>query len=155
MKAKQGISLLAVLLLLVSLAACASGQPASETEDGQNPVMNFVGVYVCGRGSMLVEPDGMDGAKITVTWGSSASENSVWVMTGKLDAETNTVTYSDCVRTDYVFSETGDIDSETVAYENGTGSVTFLADGDLTLTWTDDQDQIADGSVFEYASMGD
>ncbi len=57
--------LLMVCALLV-LAACGGSAPAEEAEviveepaaqpeDGQNPVMNFVGTYYGGRTSILVE----------------------------------------------------------------------------------------------------
>ena len=65
-----------------------SAEPAGSAaveEDGQNPVMNFVGNYTCDRAAMLVEADGTENAKFTVTWGSSAWEHSEWTMSGKLD----------------------------------------------------------------------
>ena len=157
---KKIICLIAVLVMLFSLAACGAKDAApagseAVVDDGQNPVMNFIGVYGHDRASVMVEADGSDGAKITVTWGSSAAENSEWVMSGKFDPETLTVAYTDCVRTDYVWNEQGEIDSETVAYENGEGTITFSDDGALTLTWDDAQEHIADGTVFEYASLGE
>ncbi len=157
---KKIICLIAVLVMVFSLAACAAkeaapaGSEAAAEEDGQNPVMNFIGVYGHDRASVMVEADGSDGAKITVTWGSSAAENSEWVMSGKFDPETLTVAYTDCVRTDYVWNEKGEIDSETVAYENGEGTITFTDGEALSLTWDDAQEHIADGTVFEYASLG-
>ena len=126
---------------------------AAAQEDGQNPVMNFIGVYGHDRASIMVEADGMDGAKITVTWGASAAENAEWVMSGKFDPETLTVAYTDCVKTVYVWNEQGEIDSETVEYENGEGTITFTDGEALSLTWDDAQEHIADGTVFEYASL--
>ena len=170
---KKWISLIAVLIMVFSLAACAAQKgetpaPAEETqlpaqaeetaaevpeEDGQNPIMNFIGIYGHDRATILVEAtDAQDGVKCTVTWSSSAAEHSEWVMTGKFDAETLTVKYNDCVKTDYVFKEDGTVDSETVVYENGEGTLTFTED--LTLTWDDAVENIADGTVFEYASFG-
>ena len=117
--------------------------------DGQNPTMNFVGTYAKDRCSILVEAQGQNNAKFTVMWGSSAAEHSEWTMSGKLDTETLTVDYTDCVKKDVVFKEDGTIDTETVIYENGTG--TFKFDGS-TLTWTDNNENAADGMVFEYAN---
>ena len=116
-------------------------------EDGQNPVMNFIGIYGAGRATMQVEAEGAEDAKITVTWGSSAWENSEWVMSGKLDTETLTVSYTNCVRTDRVYGEDGSISSENVAYENGTGRILFSAT-DYSLTWEDDQENVAEGMTF-------
>ena len=153
---KKIICLITVLVMLFALAACGSqdagqqGSAAAE-EDGQNPVMNFVGVYGCGRATMLVEADGMDGAKVTVTWGSSASENSQWIMTGPFDPETLTIRYSDCVRTDFVWNEQGEVETETVVYENGEGTITFTEGESLSLVWDDAQEQIASDMVFDTA----
>ncbi len=156
---KKTLSLLLALVMLFSLAACGAkdaapaGSEAAAAEDGQNPVMNFIGVYGHDRASVMVEADGEDGAKITVTWAGSAAENAEWVMSGKFDPETLTVAYSDCVKTVYVWNEKGEIDSETVEYENGEGTITFTDGEALSLTWDDAQEHIADGTVFEYASL--
>jgi predicted small lipoprotein YifL len=168
---KKWISMIVVLVMVFSLAACASQKapeesaaPAEKTdaaepaapeggeEDGQNPIMNFVGVYACDRASMTVEAaDAKDGAKVTVTWSSSAAEHSEWAMTGTFDADKLTITYDDCVRTDVVFNEDGSVKSENVVYENGKGTITFSDGEKLSLTWDDAEENMADGMVFEYA----
>lgn len=131
-------------------ADAASTEAAATEEDGQNPVMNFIGPYVWSRASAMVEAGSGNDARITIDWGSSAAEGSRWVMTGELDTETLTVKYTDCVKTDYVFGEDGEIESETVQYENGTGTITFHDDGPLTFTWQDDMENIAGDAVFEW-----
>lgn len=166
---KKWITMLMALVMLLSLAACTAQKPAQEDaqtadaaeetalpevteEDGQNPIMNFVGIYARDRASIEVgATDQIDGVKITVTWGSSASEHSEWVMTGRFDTETLTVAYADCVRTDYVFKEDGSVDTETVVYENGTGTITFSDEDGLTLTWDDEMEHMADDMIFDYA----
>ena len=157
---KKIVCLIAVLVMVFSLAACGAkeAEPAGSEavpDDGQNPVMNFIGVYGHERASVMVEPDGMDGAKFTVTWAGSAWETAEWVMSGTFDDETKTVTYTDCVKTVYVWNEQGEIDSETVEYENGEGTITFTDGEALSLTWDDAQEHIAEGTVFEYASLGE
>ena len=148
--------------MLLVLAACGSSQnkPAegSDTqivvaEEGQNPVMNFVGNYQADRASMLVEAEGAENAKFTVNWGSSAWENSEWVMSGKLDQETLSVTYDNCVRTDRVYGDDGSVTKETVVFENGKGRISFNAKGN-SITWEDDQEHIADGKVFSFVPAG-
>ena len=116
---KKWICLIAVLVMVFSLCACGAKDAApagseAGAEDGQNPVMNFIGVYGHDRASIMVEADGMENAKITVTWGSSAAENAEWVMSGKFDPETLTVAYTDCVKTVCVWNEQGEVESETV-----------------------------------------
>ena len=159
---KKWICLLTVLVLVFSLCACSAKDAApagseeaeaAAQEDGQNPVMNFIGVYGHDRASIMVEADGTDGAKITVTWGASAAENAEWVTRGKFDPAALTGAYTDCVKTVYVWNEQGEIDSETVEYENGEGTITFTDGEALSLTWDDAQEHIADGTVFEYASL--
>ena len=147
--------------------AVASGDPGSEIavavddsakgvektggEEGQNPVMGFIGPYAYGSAGMYIEADGMHNARVSVAWGSSAREHSEWTMSGPFDEETLTITYSDCVRKDIVFNEDGSVKSETIAYENGTGTITFRDNGDLSLVWKDDQDHMADNGVFTWS----
>ena len=169
---KKLISLLTILCLIFALSACGASQqeePAEDQsqetaeeqaaeEDGQNPAMNFVGVYGSGRASVLIECDGMDGMKATVTWGSSAWEHSEWVMTGTFDSEQLIFEYHDCVKTDIKYageSEDGEepeIESADEVYTGGHGFM-FFTDDPLTLTWQDDQEHMADGLTFEYAEV--
>lgn len=117
-----------------------------EDEDGQNPVMNFIGRYVADRAEVLVEALGARDGKITVTWPNSASELVQWEMSGPFDENSPGISYSDCVKKVLTFNEEGEIVSEVVEYEQGSGRVDFLEFS--ALSWTDDQEQIADGTVF-------
>ena len=128
----------------------ASGISASASEDGQNPVMNFIGTYAEGRCSILVEAQGDHDAKFTVNWGSSASEHDVWEMSGTMDPDTLTVAYDNARRTTVVFNEDGSEKSADVKYENGKGSFVFTPD--LTLTWQDAEEDAAKDMVFQYAN---
>lgn len=142
-------ALLMVLLMAFTLAAC--GPKTEETSgDGQNPVMNFVGNYQCDRAGVLISAEGEDGASALVTWGSSANENSTWTMSGSFDSEALIFSYNDCVRTDYVYSDNGDIESQEEVYTGGHGAISFKDGEELSLTWQDDQENIADGMVFTY-----
>ena len=163
------IVLLFVLSLSLLLAACGSAAPAAQQPaaeaaeeivveealaDGQNPVMNFVGVYApeisaAAKPQMLVECKGADSAAVTVMWPVSNGEVSCWTMTGKLDAETLTVDYTDGVHKTLVYGEDGKIASETGIYENGKGRVSFHAE-DNTVVWIDEQDHTADELIFAF-----
>ncbi len=150
--------MIAMACLLVLLAACgtantvpaseAPAEPAAETSgDVQNPVMDFVGVYGAGKGSILVEAEGERGAKITVTWANGAAEKSQWSMSGEFDEETLSVAYSNCTKTDLVFTDDVSDPVETVVYTDGTGRIVFAGER-YALSWEDDQEHIADGTAF-------
>ena len=135
-----------VMALSLGLSACGNGGGG----DSQNPVMNFAGNYVCGRGNIFIAAEGDDGVTAFVNWGSSAAEESTWSMSGKFDAEKLSFEYSDCAKTNYVYDESGEVKSEESVYMNGHGTITFKEGDPITLTWQDDEENIADGSVFEY-----
>lgn len=123
--------------------------------EGQNPVMNFVGKYGAGRATILVEAEGDENAKITVTWSSSAWEHAKWVMSGKFDPETLMVEY-DNAKKSVVTYESEDEVSVTEVYKDGAGKFVFSEDGEaLSLTWDDQVEHIADGTVFAYAVTPD
>ena len=155
---KKSVKLLAImmaLLMTLAMGLSACGKSSEEAaDDGQNPVMNFVGNYSCDRASIFISAEGEEnGASAIVTWGSSAWESSSWMMSGTFDAETLRFEYHDCVRTDYVYNEDGEATSQTEVYTGGHGFM-FFSDGDpITLTWQDDQEHIADGMVFEYTDV--
>ncbi|MBR0374163.1 MAG: hypothetical protein IJH91_06530 [Mogibacterium sp.] len=145
------ISLSAVPAAACVLSACsgASGGSGGE-EDGQNPVMNFIGEYACDRAVVLVEAGEGNSATVTVTWGSSAWESSEWVMSGEFDENTLTIEYRNCVRTDHVYKSDGTVELENVMYEDGGGFIVFSEGDGLSLVWEDDQEHVADGMVFTY-----
>ena len=138
-----------IMALTLGLSACGSNGGSG----GQNPVMNFAGNYTCDRANIFIAAEGEDGASAFVTWGSSVSEESSWSMSGKFDADKMTFEYSDCARTDYVYDENGEVKSEENVYMNGHGTITFVEGDPVTLTWKDDQENVADGMVFEYTGV--
>lgn len=148
---KRFLKCMMAVLLMFGLTACtAKDETASGNGDGQNPIMNYVGVYGHDRASILVEAMDQDQAKFTVTWASSAAENSEWIMSGTYDEETRSVSYTDGTRTNYVYKSDGSVESEEQVYFNGKGTIFFHDDN--TLTWEDQSEHIADDTVFVYAS---
>ena len=92
---------------------------------------------------------------ITVMWGSSAWESTMWTMTAT--KEGNKLVYSDCKRTEMIYSDDTDEEGtgndevgggaeETVVYENGEGSFEISDDGKLL--WTGASDSECQGCVF-------
>ncbi len=120
-----------------------------KSDDGQNPVMNFIGEYQSGRARALVECDGVDGARITIEWAGSAWETARWVIVGPLDTDTLTIAYAGCVKSVLTYDDKGELKSEEVEYEDGTGSVVFGED--MTFTWHEDQSEYGTDLVFEWA----
>ncbi len=154
-KVSKMITLLTVILLAMALVftGCGSKSGGEAEEDGQNPAMNFVGNYVCDRANIFIEADGEDGMLATVTWGSSAWENSTWTMSGTFDPETLQFEYHDCVKTDYVYEENGDVKSQEEVFTGGHGFMTFTDGDPITLAWQEDQEHVADDMVFEYVGV--
>ena len=144
--------LLACAMLL--LAACGSAastpadkpaqdpQPTEEapaetaSQDGQNPVMNFVGVYSTEYSTeALVEADGMENAKITVTWAGSPWFHNQTVMSGPFDPDTLTMTFADSTLTEYTYASDGSVTEEKTSYTDGKGKAVFdPAENTLTIT---------------------
>lgn len=151
-KTNRFIAVLMAMLMVLALGLSACGSKDEESaDDGQNPVMNFVGDYVCGRADIFITAtDEENGANAIVTWGGSAAENSSWVMSGTFDAETLQFEYHDCVRTNYVYNEDGEVESQEEVYTGGHGFMTITEGDPLTLVWQDDQENAAEGMVFEY-----
>ena len=153
---KKLFTVLSVMVLVFAFTACGGGsQDGTSTDDGQNPVMNFVGNYACDRANIFVECNGDDGARMTVTWGSSAWDDSEWIMTGTFDTGTLQFEYHDCVRTDYKYKEDGEVEAAEEVYTGGHGFMQFTEGDTLTLIWQDDQENVADGMVFEYIGTGE
>lgn len=119
-------------------------------EPGQNPVMNYVGVYGDDRMQVYVEPSGATDARITITGSNSATEDSKWVITGTFDANAHTVKYTGCVKTDCTYDGDGNIVSEQTVYTDGTGTITLYDADALYLTWDDQKEHAGDGRKFTY-----
>lgn len=117
--------------------------------DGQNPAMNFIGNYYGGRACITVEPEGTNGANITVVWGSSYNTKAVWTMSGTFDEEATSIVYYNGYKKMITLNEKGDIISEEILLTDCKGIFVFSYDG---VTWDDFEEHIADGMVFKYGS---
>ena len=156
---KKTMMIMLLLCAALFLIACGAGkatgssaaQNSGQPEDGQNPVMNFIGVYESEDISILVEAKGNEDAKLTVTRETGENEKNEWIMSGNLDTETLRVEYHDCVKTDLLFGEDGTVVSEAEVYFNGHGFFFFDYENN-SLTWQDDQEHIADGLTFVYSA---
>ena len=110
--------------------------------------MNWIGRNVSDRASALVECEGTDSARITITWNSSAWEHAEWEIVGKLDPETLTITYTGATKAIVTRDENGNVVNEDVEYTDGTGTIVF-GEG-LTFTWHEDQADREKDVTFEW-----
>ena len=100
--------------------------------------MNIVGKYNAGDSiEALVEAEGANGARITVTYAGSPWFRSQTVMSGVFDAETLTVVFSNATLTEYTYNSQGGVAEETVSYSDGKGRALFHPE-DNTLTIIDE-----------------
>lgn len=119
-----------------------------EDPDWQNPVMNFIGEYMCDRATAKVECFGYDEAWVTIEWGSSAWELTRWIIVGRLDPDTKMITYEGCTKANLIYDEDGEVKSEERVYGDGTGTITFQDDG--SFVWHEDQSEAGNDEVFEW-----
>ena len=149
---KNGEDFSAEPIITVLLDESADFVAVFEEDPGwQNPVMNFIGEYQCGRARALVECFGNEDAWITIEWGSSAWELARWDIVGPLDTDTLTIAYSGCTKQIITYDDSGEVKSQEPEYEDGTGTITFNDDG--TFTWHEDQSVYGEDMVFEWAPM--
>ena len=120
--------------------------------DWQNPVMNFIGEYQCGRAHATVECFGNDEAWITIDWAGSASETARWILVGRLDTDTLTIDYTDGTKSFLTYDESGEVVAQEDEYRDGTGTVTFDYEHN-TFTWHEDQSESGEDMVFEWVPV--
>lgn len=91
---------------------------------------------------IVAEQDG-DTLYVTVSWSSSASENTTWSMTAKEDSN-GIFQYSDGSKTTIITTENSA--DASVEYEDGTGNFQYH---DGSLWWNDDKEGIRNGCSFQ------
>ena len=127
--------------------------PKDEEEtdsDMQNPVMNFIGEYVCDRANALVEADGKENAKITIKWAGSVDSDQEWFINGKFDTETLTVAYNDATVKGVIYNSDGTVKKEELITDKDSGTIVFKNDGKFL--WNDDQIENKD-MEFTYSTV--
>ena len=156
---KKIISILTALAFVIVLAAC-SGNPGdteqvaekASADDVQNPVMNYIGNYVCDRATITILAKGDSEASVVVDWGNSYDSTTQWTMSGPFDPDALTIEYHDCEKVVYQYAENGDeLDREEV-FTGGHGFVKFKEGDSLSLTWQEDQEHAADDMIFTFVN---
>lgn len=156
---RNAIAFMLVAGMVVAFAACGEKQDeTSTTDDGQNPIMNFIGSYDNGGIYITVEPDGDSGALFTVDWGLTDDEAEQYTFSGTLDPDTLKVTYSNCEKKILTLDANGEVTDEKVEYSDGSGIVIFReGDGNLSLEWQDEKEgeRLIGSNVFDYVLAED
>ena len=125
---------------------------ADAEEDGQNPVMNFIGQYVdkvSQRAVLTVSCLGDEGGLLEVEWGSSASDGVLWSLPCTFDSETGVFTYTRGTRLVYTCDEEGHFTYTDVRLEEK-GTFVVQSD-DSSLAWYPEGEDADVGCVFEWA----
>ena len=111
--------------------------PQDFSDDGQNPVMNFVGDYTCERASAKIAADGKTGAVVTVRWSGGADTLRQWEIKGAFNEKDLLITYSNAVVKDIAYNEDGSVRSEETVAGGSSGSIIFRNEGKFF--WIDSQ----------------
>lgn len=130
-------------------------QYEEEIEDGQNPVMNFIGEYadkVSERAMMTISCVGETGALVEIEWANSAADGVKWVLSCDFDADAGIFTYTEGVRKLYTCDEEGNLTYGEIQ-EGLQGTLTVQEDG--TITWEAEGSDADNGCVFEYCYIAE
>lgn len=134
--------------------AAETEEPAAQEPDegdGQNPVMNVIGVYTADRCTITVSAKGDSDAAVKVTWGASADTAAEYTMSGTFDVDTMRINYSDCEKKFVKYNADGSVAEETVEFTGGVGRLQFLEDG--SLLWQDENEaESLAGMVFTFGN---
>ena len=122
-----------------------------QTDDQQNPIMNYIGNYSNGRAMMYVSCVGKDQASIVITWSGNVADSSVWTMSGNVTATNDAVkvTYNNCTKESVSYAGDGSNMSDTIEYTDGSGTIEFMA-ADNKAYWYDSQENASGGVPFSY-----
>ena len=137
----------------VAIQATTTAQTTEEIiNDGQNPVMNFIGNYYGGRACITVEAEGTDGANISVVWGASYNTKAIWTMSATFNEDETSLVYENGYKKMITLNEDGEIISEDILSVDLQGVFVFENDG---VTWDEQNEHIADNMVFKFGSSAE
>ena len=146
MKTKRSGWLIACLLCLaVLLCACGGTEPKTEAFSVE-ALEGFYVEQIAQRGTLLLDAEDAQTARIVIEWPDSAAVSYRWELTGHYDPEAKALVYSDAVLIERAFDPQGE-ENDAVLYTHGTGS--FAKEGDKLL-WTDNEETGSGKSAFLY-----
>ena len=156
---KKLLSILTALAFVIVMTACNGGsddaaQAAEQavSDDGQNPVMNYIGNYVCDRATVTILAKGDSEASVVVDWGNSYDSTTQWTMSGPFNSDELTIEYHDCEKVVYQYAENGDELNREEVFTGGHGFIKFIEGDPLSLTWQEDQEHAADDMTFTFVN---
>ena len=146
MKTKRSAWLIACLLCLaVLLCACGGTEPKTDAFSVE-ALEGFYVEQIAQRGTLLLDAEDAQTARIVIEWPDSAAVSYRWELTGHYDPEAKALVYSDAVLIERAFDPQGE-ENDAVLYTHGTGS--FAKEGDKLL-WTDNEETGSGKSAFLY-----
>ena len=131
-------------------AFSAYPNPNVVDDSGEEGVVDFTGRYtepVTGRCLIEITKESEDSYTIVVNWSNSASDESVWAITGATYGESgDELVYTDALYYHRTYDEDGGYEDEDI-YDNGTGRF-YMTEGGM-LGWESDntEDDGIDGEV--------
>ncbi len=150
MDLRKIFAVLAVVLMIPIGTASAMPGTVLDTSyeykmSGETPE-KFLGFWdeeLVGKGRMNVTPGDGDWYGVEVSWARSAYQVDMWTMSVNIPDD-GVFEYRDCIHYLLTYGVQY-LEKEDILYENGTGR--FIMNGGR-VTWIDDQDHVADNSVF-------
>lgn len=130
--------------------AVVSQASENNEENGQNPVMNFVGKYDNGGCYITVEAVGNNEAKFTVDFPLTDDEAESYTFSGEFEEDTLSVHYSNSTKKVLTLAADGSVTDEKTEYTDGSGKILFHEDG--TLDWQDENEaeRLIDNTTFSF-----
>lgn len=151
MKMGRIFSALAILFMLpmgfVNAMPTAVPGTAVEYDSSIRKGDEFLGFWEeekAGEGRLTVTVGENDWYGVEVSWRRNARQVDMWTMSA-VPVGKGIMKYSDCSHYLLTFGDKY-IEKEELLYENGTGTISFT--GPKRIVWIDDQDHVADDSVF-------
>lgn len=145
------LSTLAILFMLpvgfANAMPSAVPGPAVEYSSSVRAGDEFLGFWdeeLVGIGRINITVGEDDWYGVEVSWRRSAYQVDMWTMSA-VPVGKGVMKYTDCRHYLLTYGEKY-IEKEELLYENGTGTLSFI--GPKRILWIDDQDHVADDSVF-------
>ena len=143
--------LFALMMAVALLMSCCAAMAEEGTDSVPMPeeAAAFEGIWACDRVNLEMTWE-EEGFRVMITWGSSATESTMWEYNCFYNENDHSVAsvLNNGIKTDMVFDENGELKSSTPVYEDG--EAVFTLDEDNHLIWKDAKEDAGKDLHFEY-----